>query len=127
MNPDFFNQGMPAGDWTSGEAAIRYQTCDACDMTWYFYRPFCPGCGARSPRLNLASGRGTVYSTTLVNRAPSRELAGHVPYCIVLVDADEGFRLMAHGDASLQIGDKVTASFRQFGDVLVPHFSRATA
>ena len=123
MNLDF-DHGMPPGDWTSGETAIRYQTCSACNMTWYFYRPFCPGCGAKSPSLHMASGRGTVYATTVVNRAPSRELASHTPYCIVLVDASEGFRLMAHGDVSLQIGDEVTASFKPFGASLIPYFSR---
>ena len=126
MNLDF-NHGVPAGDWTSGEPVIRYQACSACSLTWYFHRPFCPGCGAKSPSLHMASSRGTVYATTVVNRAPSRELASHVPYCIVLVDASEGFRLMAHGDVDLQIGDAVTASFRQFGNALIPYFSRTTA
>lgn len=122
-----FNHGVPAGDWTSGEPAIRYQTCSACSLTWYFHRPFCPGCGARSPSLHMASGRGTVYATTVVKRAPSRELASQVPYCIVLVDAREGFRLMAHGDLDLQVGDEVAVSFKPFGGALIPYFSRTTA
>ena len=43
---------------------------------------------------------------------------------IVLVDTVEGFRMMAHGDNDLVIGDKVTARYRQFTGRLVPIFKR---
>ena len=42
----------------------------------------------------------------------------------MLVDADEGFRMMAHGDIDLAIGDKVTASYRPFAGRLVPYFEK---
>ena len=48
----------------------------------------------------------------------------HIPYNIVLVDTDEGFRMMAHGDNDLSIGDKVTARFAPFAGRLVPYFAR---
>ena len=48
----------------------------------------------------------------------------HVPYNIVLVDAAEGFRMMAHGDNDLAIGDKVIASYRPFAGRLVPYFEK---
>ena len=59
------------------------------------------------PVAKQASGTGTVHARTLVTRAPTEELRAHAPYLIVLVDAEEGFRLMAHGDKDLQIGDRV--------------------
>jgi hypothetical protein len=46
------------------------------------------------------------------------------PYRIVLVDAEEGFRMMAHGAHDLAIGDAVIARFQLFGSVLVPFFER---
>jgi uncharacterized OB-fold protein len=49
-----------------------------------------------------------------------------MPYNIILVDTDEGFRMMAHGDHDLSIGDKVTASFAPFAGRLVPYFKRIT-
>jgi hypothetical protein len=42
----------------------------------------------------------------------------------VLVDAAEGFRLMAHGDNDLAIGDEVIASYRPFAGKLVPYFEK---
>jgi len=47
-----------------------------------------------------------------------------VPYNILLVDASEGFRMMAHGDNDLAIGDKVTARYKQFAGRLVPYFEK---
>jgi len=49
-----------------------------------------------------------------------------VPYNIVLVDTVEGFRMMAHGDNALVIGDKVTARFAQFAGRLVPYFEKVS-
>ena len=36
----------------------------------------------------------------------------------------KGFRMMAHGDNDLAIGDKVTASYRSFAGRLVPYFEK---
>jgi uncharacterized protein len=37
----------------------------------------------------------------------------------------EGFRMMAHGDNELAIGDRVTARFASFAGRLVPYFEKA--
>ena len=111
-------------DWTAGEAAITYQSCGACGGTQYFRRDFCAACGAADPVEKRASGAGTVYATSLVCRAATPETRAHVPYNIVLVDTAEGFRMMAHGDNDLAIGDEVTARYRQFAGRLVPYFEK---
>ena len=111
-------------DWTAGEEAIVYQSCAACGARQYFRRSFCCVCGAPDPVEKRASGEGTVYAASLVCRAATPETRAHVPYNIVLVDTAEGFRMMAHGDNELAIGDKVTARFAQFAGRLVPYFAR---
>lgn len=111
-------------DWTTGAEVIVYQSCSACGTVQYFRRGFCVNCGAPDPGERLASGEGTVYATALVCRAATPETRAHVPYNIVLVDTAEGFRMMAHGDSDLSIGDKVTARFALFAGRLVPHFTR---
>jgi uncharacterized OB-fold protein len=113
-------------DWTAGEPAIHHQTCRKCGGVWYFRREFCPRCGDDSPLLQRASGWGTVAAVSTVHRAPSAELRQHAPYCILLVEADEGFRMMAQGDRSLSIGDRVTAGFVKFGEGFIPYFTRHT-
>ena len=111
-------------DWTGGAEAIVYQSCGPCGNVQYFHRNFCAACGAADPVEKHACGTATVYATSLVCRAATPETRAHVPYNIVLVDAAEGFRMMAHGDIDLAIGDKVTASYRPFAGKLVPYFEK---
>lgn len=113
-----------SGDWAKGQPALAFQACRPCGHRWLFARSFCPHCGSKDVETRAASGRGTVHAATLVVRAPSEDLRAHAPYCIVLVDAEEGFRLMAHAAADIAIGDAVAASFRPFGAGLVPYFER---
>jgi uncharacterized OB-fold protein len=113
-----------AEDWTTGAEAIQFQRCRFCDATWYFRRSFCPMCGDGAPEPRKASGWGIVHSTTIVCRAPSRELQAVAPYLLCLVDAEERFRLMAHGANDLVIGDIVHAGFRFFGSGIVPFFEK---
>jgi uncharacterized protein len=112
-------------DWTQGVEKIAYQTCASCLSTWYFRRHFCPGCGATAPIDRCSRGSGIVQAVTIVARAPSEKLRAYTPYCIVLVDLDEGFRMMAHGDKDLQIGDLVHARFVSVADLLTPYFERS--
>jgi uncharacterized OB-fold protein len=110
--------------WTKGEQAIAYQSCAACGATQYFHRSFCAACGAAGPVEKRAGGAGIVYATSLVVRAATPEARAHVPYNIILVDTLEGFRMMAHGDNDLKIGDQVRVQYRRFTDRLVPYFTR---
>lgn len=112
-------------DWTRGTEGIAFQRCDACAHGWYFRRDFCPACGASGPRHLQAGGTGCVHAVTEVTRAPSEALRALAPYCIALVDADEGFRLMAHVERGARIGDRVRARFLDFGGRPVPVFFKA--
>ena len=116
---------MNFADWTKDGDGIAYQHCGNCKAIWYFQRSFCPECGTAAPVTLQASGLGTVHARTLVARAPTEEWRAHAPYLIVLVDAEEGFRLMAHGDPDLQIGERVRARFTQLAGPKVPYFDKA--
>ena len=116
---------MSVLDWTKDGDGIAYQVCGNCNAVWYFQRGFCPECGAAAPATLQASGLGTVHARTLVARAPTEEWRAHAPYLIVLIDVDEGFRLMAQGDADLQIGDRVRARFAQLAGRKIPYFDKA--
>ena len=119
------SETVTLADWTEGREAILYQSCTACRHVWYFRRAFCPSCGAQNPEIHRASGRGEVYATTIVCRAATPEAKAHVPYAIILVDMEEGFRMMTHGNIELVIGDKVVAQFRPFAGALAPYVVKA--
>ncbi|BAQ50132.1 MULTISPECIES: Zn-ribbon domain-containing OB-fold protein [Methylobacterium] len=119
MSPDPTSR-EPA-DWTRGGEGLAFARCRACGHVQYFRRPFCPACGGDDLAVAQASGRGRVYALTTVARAPSRELSIHAPYVVALIDAEEGFRFMAHAAEGLAIDAPVRTAFRAFGTGCVPY------
>ena len=117
------HRGAPA-DWTRGDEGIALQQCGDCESVWYFRRDFCPACGAGRLHERASQGHGTVHAVTLVHRAPSDEFRALAPYLVVLVEVDEGFRMMGHGEPGLAIGDRVRCGFRQSAGRVLPYFGR---
>ncbi|MDH4096524.1 MAG: Zn-ribbon domain-containing OB-fold protein [Betaproteobacteria bacterium] len=74
-------------------AAGRFeiQQCAACAKHVFYPRVLCPHCGSGELGWVAASGRGTVYSTTVVRRKPG----DGGDYNVCLVDLAEGVRMMS--------------------------------
>ena len=113
-----------AQDWTQGGSQLLHQRCTACAHVWYFFRPFCPACGDDSPEPTQANANGVVCATTLVHRAPDERFKALVPYRLVLVDMQDGMRVMGHAQASLQIGDQVNCEIHTLAGQPLPFFTR---
>ena len=81
----------PEKQYLNRLAAGRFeiQKCAGCARHVFYPRVLCPHCGADQLDWVAPSGRGTVYSTTIVRRKP----ADGGDYNIVLVDLAEGVRL----------------------------------
>jgi uncharacterized OB-fold protein len=107
------------------EGELRYQRCSACAALQSYPRICCLHCGAPGLEWRAARGWGTVYALTRVERAPSDEFRALAPYVIVLVDLDEGCRMMAHGAPGLAIGDRVRVRFFEHGGRHLPRFEGA--
>jgi len=75
---------------------------DACNISAAVLR----GLRRDRPRRAAPQLRGAVYATSLICRAATPETRTHVPYNIIPVDTAEDFRMMAHGDNDLAIGDR---------------------
>jgi uncharacterized OB-fold protein len=69
-----------------------------------------------------------VHAVTVVHRAPSAAFRDAVPYALVLVDLDEGFRMLADvvgaDPAAVAIGDRVRVVFQDRAGVALPRFTR---
>jgi hypothetical protein len=104
---------------------LMLQQCTACARYVFYPRVLCPHCGCETLHWDEASGGGTVYSTTTVSRRA--EHGGN--YNVVLVDLDEGVRLMSRVDGiapeNVRIGQRVQAAISGTGDeallVFKPH------
>ena len=89
----------------------------------------CPVCWSDRLEWVDCSGLGTVYSMSIVRRAPTADFGAIVPYVIALIDLDEGPRMFANvvGNGALDaaIGDRVKVTFESRGDgTLIPQFER---
>lgn len=72
---------------------LRYQRCSDCGHAQFPPRAVCLRC-AGALQWARSAGQGSIHSYTVVARAPSAAFKSAVPYVLVLVDMDEGFRLL---------------------------------
>ena len=69
--------------------------CQACGRFHFYPRPCCPYCRSMRLAWRPATGRGEVYSFSVVHRAPAAAFEGEVPYAVAIVRTDEGPHLMS--------------------------------
>ena len=72
---------------------LLYQRCDGCGTIALRPATICGNCLSRSMSWARSSGRGSLYSWTVVWR-PQRP-AFNVPYAPAIVTLEEGFRIMS--------------------------------
>ena len=116
-------------DYAAGLNAgvIRFQRCAACSAAQTLTRVACAECGSTQLAWHTATGSGTVYATTIVTRAPNDTFKALTPYTLVLVDLDEGARVMGHAPPGVRIGERVRASVQMLAGALVLNFSIITS
>lgn len=104
---------MRMSPFTEGLALreLRYQCCAACGAPQVLTRYVCGRCDGILFDWRVSRGEGTVFAVTVVARAPAEEFRALAPYTLVLVDLDEGFRLMGHAVSGAAIGDRVVADY----------------
>jgi uncharacterized protein len=104
---------------------LRYQVCEACGTVQITPRSVCSHCQSSRLAWKRSSAAGTVLTFTTVHRAPTEAFRALAPYTIVMVDMDEGFRLMVNCSASLlptlAIGQRVRIGFEDVDGMKLPH------
>jgi uncharacterized OB-fold protein len=95
---------------------LAFQHCEQCGRSQAFLRPFCADCGSDRVTWRIAGGRGTVASLSVVHRAPTPEFRDRIPYAILLVDLEEGLRVMTHGQPDLSMGCPVRLTTHALGE-----------
>jgi len=85
---------------------LGFQRCAGCGAAVFYPRVICPVCGGAHLAWETSSGRGVVYVTTAVHRREGD------PYNVVLVDLEEGFRMMSRVQGvpaeEVEVGARVT-------------------
>lgn len=79
----------------TADGRLTLQRCSACDTVVWWPRSLCPECSSFDLEWFEATGNGTVYSYTVVHRAPG-SWGRSAPYVLAYVELDEGPRLMTN-------------------------------
>jgi uncharacterized OB-fold protein len=97
-----FNRPLPVPDgdtkpyWDAAkEHRLVIQRCQDCQQAIFYPRSICPHCMSDRLAWIEASGKGTIYSYTVVHRAPLA-FADSAPYVVALIDLAEGVRMMTN-------------------------------
>ena len=98
---DVAGRPLPAPDavsapyWSAAaEGRLLFQQCTACGHRQFYPRAMCTAC-AGEPAWVEAAGRGTVHTFTVIRQNWSDPFKSQLPYVVVMVDLDEGVRMMA--------------------------------
>jgi uncharacterized OB-fold protein len=93
----------------AADGKLLIKKCNACGRVHYYPRAICPFCFSDRTEWLQASGHGTIYSYSVMRRAP-------VPYAIAYVTLAEGPTMMTNlVDCDLdgiRIGQAVTVVFK---------------
>lgn len=80
-----------------GEIVVPW--CGDCDRPFWYPRSVCPSCGCRDIRWRPASGRGEIHAFCIHHVSPLPHMKALLPVVTVLVELDEGVRMMGFLDA----------------------------
>ena len=108
---------------------LRFQRCADCQTWRHMPRDCCPECGSFEWTWERSSGKGTLFSWTVIHRALHPSFEADLPYAPVVVEMDEGIRLVSllRGVAieDLALGLALEVGFDEDRDgVTLHHFRR---
>jgi uncharacterized OB-fold protein len=112
--PDDSTQAFWSG---TQEGRLRIKRCNACRRAHFYPRPFCPHCWSEDVVWEDASGRGTLYTYSVVYHNDLPPFPERVPYVAAIVELDEGPRLMTNvvdcPFDQLRVGMGLEVTYRQ--------------
>lgn len=103
---------------------LKFQRCTSCSAVRYLVGPLCPQCHSFEHEWIASSGRGTIHSYTVVRH--QTHPAFPVPYTVLLVEMEEGPRVIAQlrapEDAPFEIGSPVHIEWEDHPKQTLPVF-----
>jgi uncharacterized OB-fold protein len=116
-NPDLETQPFWDG-CREGKFLLRH--CNACGVDSYYPRPFCPVCWSDDVAWKEASGRGTLYTYSVVTVNDLPPFNERVPYVAAIVELEEGPKVMTNVEGvpfdELRIGMPLEMEFKPISD-----------
>lgn len=95
------------------------QRCDGCSTVVWFPKNHCPECFGTSMSTFDCSGRGTVYSHTIIRKV-ANDYKDSTPFVVAYVELEEGPRVMTNivgcAPEDVRVGMAVTMVFHDTGE-----------
>jgi hypothetical protein len=107
---------------------LRVQRCRGCGHFVFIPEPTCTACFGSDLEWVASSGRGSIYSYTIVHRPQRPEF--QVPYAVAIVELEEGWHMLSNVvDCEMDdiaVGMPVEVTFRKMSDeITLPMFRPA--
>lgn len=103
--------------------------CGDCDEIFFYPRVWCPKCFSQNLKWYKASGRGKVYSFSVIHQAPFPAYKGDVPYVLAIIALEEGPHMMSNvlncDPDSVLVEMPVEVTFEIRGEMKIPQFQPA--
>jgi len=88
MHGDFYRECARQG-------RLVFQRCQECGTFRHPPRILCAECASDRVSWVPSTGRGTIFSWTVTHQAPHPAFASQVPYAVVVVELEEGVRIVS--------------------------------
>jgi uncharacterized OB-fold protein len=107
------------------EGVLRVQRCGDCGQYVFIPQPACTTCLGENLEWVASSGRGVLYSYTIVHRP--QQPVFDVPYVPIIVELDEGWHMLSNlkgvGPDEVEIGMSLEVVFEKMSDeITLPYF-----
>jgi len=117
----------PAVDWETraywegaGRGELVLQRCRDCGVVQHRPRGLCVTCLSSNIEHFVASGRGEIYTFSIVRQNQMPAFRDHLPYVVAYVALEEGPQILSHvvgcDPESVSIGMPVRAEFVATGE-----------
>lgn len=108
------------------EGILKVQRCAQCATYVFIPQPCCTRCQSTQLEWVESSGRGTVYSFSVVHRAPRPQFA--TPYAVAIIEMAEGWHMLSNivgmPVTDITVGMAVRVEFRAMNaDITLPYFT----
>lgn len=115
----------------AGQHRLEIQRCSPCGYYNHPPKPLCDRCGSEELAFEAVSGKGAIYSYTVMRQRNVRGFQDEVPYLNVIVELDEQpmlfmiTNLMGAGLDDAKIGQRVEVTYEERDEVTLPQFRLA--
>ena len=109
------------------QGKLLLQHCDPCQRYQFYPRLYCMQCRSTTLHWTEVSGRGVIYSYTIIHQNKSPEFVNDTPYNLAIIQLEEGPRMLSNvvdiDPADLGVDLPVTIVFDPVNDTIsLPRF-----